>query len=58
MIAAWQDVATAAPASFLLGLFAGWIVSQRYAIVRRQDPGGAEQPARRRYDKGGGNGHE
>ena len=46
MIAMWTDIATAAPAAFLLGLFAGWIISQRYAIVRK-DYG------RRHYDKPG-----
>jgi hypothetical protein len=56
ILAAWQDIATAAPGAFLLGLFVGWIVSQRYAIVRRREPTENGAPARRKYDKGDPNG--
>lgn len=48
MIAAWSDIATAAPAAFVLGLGVGWIVSQKFAIVRRSDEPGAN---RRKTDK-------
>lgn len=46
-VATWQQVIVAAPASFLLGLFVGWIVSQHYAIVHRREP----ENGRRSYDK-------
>jgi hypothetical protein len=53
ILADWQSVVAAAPGSFLFGLFIGWIVSQRYAIVRRSDEPGKD---RRRTDKRNGNG--
>jgi hypothetical protein len=52
VIASWTDIVTAAPGAFLFGLFIGWIVSQRYAIVRRREPTENGTPARRHYDKG------
>lgn len=40
ILASWTDVVAAAPGSFLIGLGVGWIISQRYAIVKRNgDPG-------------------
>jgi hypothetical protein len=34
-LATVSDVVVAAPAAFVLGLIVGWVVSQRYAIVRK-----------------------
>ena len=48
--ASWQEVVASAPAAFLLGVFVGWLVSQRYAVVRRRDPVNGQR-ARRDYDK-------
>lgn len=50
ILASWTDVVAAAPGSFLLGVGVGWIVSQRYAVVRRSDEPGAN---RRQHDKRG-----
>lgn len=49
MIASWQAVVAAAPVSFLVGLGAGWLVSQRWAVVRRSDELGEN---RRATDRG------
>lgn len=53
MLGTLGEIAASAPAAFLIGLGVGWIVSQRYAIVRRNDEPGIN---RRRTDKGGSDG--
>lgn len=37
VVATISDIAVAAPAAFVLGIFVGWVVSQRYSIVRKRD---------------------
>jgi hypothetical protein len=49
VIASWQTIVAATPIAFLLGLGVGWLVSQRWAVVRRADELGEN---RRATDRG------
>lgn len=35
MIAAWTDIVAAAPIAFVIGVIVGFVLSDRYRLVRR-----------------------
>jgi hypothetical protein len=45
ILAAWQDAVAAAPAAFLIGVAVGFVLSDRFRIVRRN--GGSDHERER-----------
>lgn len=56
-LAAWADVIVAYPLAFAAGVLVGWLISNRWAIVKRPPPRRATDPPGHDYtDQRGTNG--